>query len=359
LYLELPDETYAMKTSRRDRSVHPGLSETAGEHGASRRDPGKPEQLCGRSTARIHRKVGPVFQEVSLMSKPICVGIDVSKAQLDLAQEPVGQRLMSPKTSEGITQLVTHVQAVQPALVVLEATGGLARAVRRALVAAGLPAIAVNPRQVRDFARATGQLAKTDALDAQVLARFAAAVQPTVRPLPDVATDTRKAMLARRRQLIEMVPAECNRLSTAVPAVQASMTAHLAWLAQQLDELDNDLDQAIQQSPAWRAQENLLQSVPGIGPVLSRPLLAELPELGTLNRKQIAALVGVAPLNRDSGQLRGRRTIRGGARRCGRRSIWPPWWGRASIRSFGPSLSGCGRPAKWRRSRSWRVCASS
>jgi transposase len=194
----------------------------------------------------------------------------------------------------------------------VEATGGLERALLRALVDAALPVIAVNPRQVRDFAKATGQLAKTDALDAAVLARFAAVIQPPERALPDPQTQELAAVLARRRQVLAMQRAEQNRLDRAPARVRKRIEAHLRWLSTELARLDADLDDMIAQSPVWREREDLLQSVPGIGPVMSRTVLAELPELGLLNRKQVAALVGVAPFNRDSGRLRGHRTIWGG-----------------------------------------------
>jgi transposase len=182
----------------------------------------------------------------------------------------------------------------------------------RALVAAALPVIVANPRHVRDFAKATGQLAKTDRLDAVVLARFAEAVRPPRRPHPDAATDALAALLARRRQLLDRLTAEKNRLSTAPTRVQRRIRAPVTWLTAELARLNEDLDGAIRQSPVWCEQEDLLQSTPGVGPVMSRTLLADLPELGTLNRKQIAALVGVAPLNRDSGALRGKRQVWGG-----------------------------------------------
>jgi transposase len=197
-------------------------------------------------------------------------------------------------------------------LIVLEATGGIERPVVRALVAAELPVTVANPRQVRDFAKATGQLAKTDALDAQILARFAEAVRPGLRPLPDDMTAALRALITRRRQLIDMLTAEKNRLSRAPRQVQTRIEAHIRWLQAELERADEDLDQTIGQSPIWREQDNLLKSVPGIGPVVTRTMLGELPELGSLNRKQIAALVGVAPLNWDSGLLRGRRVIWGG-----------------------------------------------
>lgn len=169
-----------------------------------------------------------------------------------------------------------------------------------------------NPRQIRDFAKATGQLAKTDALDAQVLAHFADVVRPTPRPLPDAQTQELAALVTRRRQLIEMLTAEKNRVASARMVIRKQLRAHITWLERALDQADTDLAEAIRQSPVWREQDALLRSVPGIGPVLTTTLLANLPELGTLTRKQIAALVGVAPLNRDSGPLRGKRTVGGG-----------------------------------------------
>ena len=240
------------------------------------------------------------------------VGIDVSKARLDVALHPTGATHSVANDANGIKTLVEQLRAVKPLLVVLEATGGIERSVVRALVGAELPVTVTNPRQVRDFAKATGQLAKTDVLDAQILARFAEAVRPALRPLPDEITLELRALIGRRRQITEMLTAEKNRLSRAPRRVQKRIEAHIRWLQSELERADEDLDQTIRQSPVWREQEDLLKSVPGIGPVVSRTVLAELPELGNLNRKQIAALVGVAPLNWDSGLLRGRRAIWGG-----------------------------------------------
>jgi transposase len=208
--------------------------------------------------------------------------------------------------------LVPRLHALRPALVVLEATGGYERAVVAALAAAGLPVVVANPRQIRAFARAVGQLAKTDRLDAAMLARFGAQVRPTPRALPDAQAEALDALLTRRRQLIEMLTAEKNRLAAAVPAVRRGITQHIRWLERQLDDVDGELGALIEASPLWRAQDDLLQSVPGVGPVLSRTLLGELPELGRLTHKQIAALVGVAPMARDSGTWRGRRGVTGG-----------------------------------------------
>jgi len=242
----------------------------------------------------------------------VCVGIDISKAQLDIAVEPGGESLTVPYNGPGLATLITRLSQLAPRRSVVEATGGLERALLRALVDAALPVIAVNPRQVRDFAKATGQLAKADALDAAILARFAVVIQPPERALPDPQTQELAAVLARRRQIPAMRRAEQNRLDRASARVQKRIEAHLRWLNAELARLDEELDGMIAQRPVWREREDLLQSVPGIGPVMSRTVLAELPELGLLNRKQEAALVGVAPFNRDSGRLRGQRTIWGG-----------------------------------------------
>lgn len=237
---------------------------------------------------------------------PNFVGIDVSKAQLDMALRPSGERDMLVYDAAGIDTLVARLRHVAPTLIVLGGTGGWERPLMRALVAAALPVIVANPRHVRDCANATGQLAKTDRLDAGVLARFAEAVQPTLRPHPDAAP------LVRRQQLLDMLTAEKNRLSTAPTRVQRRIRAHVTWLTAELARFNEELDEAIRQSPVWCEQEDLLQSTHGVGPVMSRTLLADLPELGTLNSKQIAALVGGAPLNHDSGTLRGKRKVWGG-----------------------------------------------
>ena len=240
------------------------------------------------------------------------IGIDVSKDRLDVAVEPGGEAWQTTNDLPGIAGLVERLLALQPTTVILEATGGYELPLTGALLAACLPVVVVNPRQVRDFARATGQLAKTDAIDARVLARFGGAVRHELRPLPDEATQELAALVARRRQLVEMLTAEKNRLRLAARAVRRDIQQHIRWLERRLSDLDGDLAQQVRSSPSWRERDDLLQSVPGIGPVSSVTFLAQLPELGRLNRKEIAALVGVAPLNRDSGTLRGRRTIWGG-----------------------------------------------
>jgi transposase len=243
---------------------------------------------------------------------PNVIGIDISKARLDVAMYPSGKREAFVNDKTGIKDLVRQLAKIRPTLIVLEATAGLERPVARAVASAELPVVVVNPRLVRDFAKATGQLAKTDRIDAAVLARFGAAVRPAIRPLPDTTTLEIRALTARRRQIVEMIVAEKNRLASAAKAVRKRIDAHIGWLEQELERADNDLDQSIRQSPIWQENEELLRSVPSIGPVTSRTLLAELPELGKLNRKQISALVGIAPFNRDSGMLKGRRTIWGG-----------------------------------------------
>ena len=243
------------------------------------------------------------------------VGIDVAKEMLDVALRPTGERWRVEHDAAGLEQLLARLQAQAPALIVLEATGGLELELVAALAAAALPVVVVNPRQTRDFARATGRLAKTDALDAAVLAHFAEAVRPPQRPLSDAQTQTLRQLLTRRRQLVGMRVAEGQRLTRAGAAVRPGIEAHLAWLEQQLSALEDELRQALQQSPVWRERDALLRSVPGVGEQLSLTLLAELPELGRLDRRQAAALVGVAPFNRDSGRMRGRRTIWGGRAR--------------------------------------------
>ena len=246
---------------------------------------------------------------------PTYVGIDVAKTQVDIAVRPSGQRWVISYDESGVGTLVAQMEDLDPALVLLEATGGLELPLVAALAAAGLPVVVVNPRQVRDFARATGKLAKTDALDAAVLAHFADAVRPSVRPLRDAETQVLNSLMARRRQLVTMLVSEKNRLGTAISAVRPRIEAHIAWLEEELSDLDEGLRQTLRQSPVWREKDDLLRSVPGVGEQLSITLLAHLPELGTLNRRQVAALVGVAPFNRDSGTLRGKRAVWGGRSR--------------------------------------------
>jgi len=239
----------------------------------------------------------------------------------DGALRPSGERSRVRDDAQGIATILPQLRRVCPTVIVVEATGGLERSLLRARVDAALPVIVVNPRQVRDFAKATGPWAKTDTLDAQGLARFAEVIQPSLRVIPDAQTQELAALLARRRPVLAMQGAEQNRLDRAPDRVRKRSEAPLRWLRDELARLDEDLDDLIQQSPVWRAREKLLQRVPGIGPVMSRTGWAELPELGRLNRKQMAALVGVAPFNRDSGRLRGHRTL-GGGRAPVRRALY-------------------------------------
>lgn len=240
------------------------------------------------------------------------VGIDVSKTQLDVCVLQAQQHWVVANDENGRQALTQRLATLKQALIVLEATGGFESAVVGTLAAAGLLPVVVNPRQVRDFAKASGRLAKTDKLDAEIIARFAAAIQPTPRPLKSRQAQELDAVLTRRRQLIEMLTAEKNRLSIAPVALRADLKAHIHWLRQRLDDIDGQLQQLIQASPLWRAKDQLLRTIPGVGPVTSRSLIAALPELGTLNRREIAALVGVAPFNRDSGRFQGERMIWGG-----------------------------------------------
>ena len=247
-----------------------------------------------------------------MTAAPCYVGIDVAKAQLAIAARPDGDGWAVANDPAGVTPLVARLHELQPALVGLEATGGYERPLTAAPAAAGLPAAVVNPRQTRDFAKATGKLAKTDALDARALAHFAEAVRPATRPGLRHRSEVLGAVLARRRQLVEMLTAEQNRLHTAMPAVRERIAAHVAWLEAELDGINQELARLIGEDPTWRERDALLRGVPGVGPVLSTTLLAELPELGALTRHEVAALAGAAPLNRDSGTLRGRRTVWGG-----------------------------------------------
>jgi transposase len=253
------------------------------------------------------------------MSEELFVGIDVSKATLDIAILPTEKSWSVPNTETGIGELVDRLrQLPAPTLVLMEATGGLERQALATIAAAGFPAMAINPRNVRDFAKSVGLLAKTDAIDAHVLALFADRIRPPWRPLPDEDTQALEALLLRRRQVVDMITAEKNRLgATPSTRVKKDISEHINWLQRQLRITDRDLDKTIKNTPVWKETVDLLKSVPGVGRVMIATLLSQLPELGALDRKQIAALVGVAPFNRDSGTLRGRRSI---------------WGGRASVR---------------------------
>ena len=248
-----------------------------------------------------------------ISSQPCFIGIDVAKAHVDVHQLPAGKAFQVTRDAAGLDRLATHMLADPPHLIVMEATGGFERVVAATLAGAGLPVAVVNPRQIRDFARATGRLAKTDRLDAQAIARFAQAIQPEVRPLTDTATQAFAELAARRRQIVEMISAETLRANqTTNKKVRKRLDAHILWLNRELTVFDTDLDETVRASPIWREREELLTSVPGVGPTVARTLMAELPELGTLDRRQIAALVGIAPVAHDSGMHRGTRRIRGG-----------------------------------------------
>lgn len=278
------------------------------------------------------------------------VGIDVSKATLDAYIEPAGETLHVGHDEEGIGRLVERLKEVDPALIVMEATGGLEVRLASELACAGLPVAVINPRQARDFAKATGQLAKTDQVDAAMLAAFARAIRPQTRPLKDADTRALDEMVSRRRQLIAMRVQETLRLGAATSKpMQKSLKVHIAWLDKRIAEIDGDLNRRLRESDIWRAKDDLLRAIPGVGAITSLTMLAKCPELGTLNRREIAALTGVAPLANDSGKHRGKRFIWGGraevrtvlymaavsAMRCN-----------AAIKAFAERLKQAGKPPK-------------
>lgn len=246
------------------------------------------------------------------------IGLDVSKDTVEVAVRPTEERKTFANQEDGLSLLIDFVKPLSPRLIVLEATGGLEKAAVCALAVARLPVVVVNPRQVRDFAKAKGILAKTDQIDAGVIAQFGEAIRPEIRPLKTEEAQKLDALLSRRRQISQMITAEKNRLQAAPVWIRKDIQKHIAWLQKALDQFTQDLDRMVKESPIWRAKDEILQSVKGVGPVLSVTLISQLPELGTLKGKKIAALVGVAPLNRDSGKYRGRRAI---------------WGGRAEVRS--------------------------
>lgn len=277
------------------------------------------------------------------------VGIDVSKELLDVAVAPDGGPQEYSNDENGIRQLVEDLQALAPALIVLEATGNLELPAAAALTASGLQVAIINPRQARDFAKATGRLAKTDKIDAAALAEFAQKVQPDVRSIPDDQRQRLSALMSRRRQLMGMLVQEKNRLTSAHPDLRDDLREHIDWLQQRLDDLDRDLRAELRRSPICREKEKLLRNVPGVGPVLTSTLLIELPELGQVEHKQIAALVGVAPLNRDSGRRRGKRSCWGGRAKV-RRVLYMAALSASrhnpTIRSFYVRLIAAGKPEK-------------
>lgn len=242
----------------------------------------------------------------------VYVGIDVSKDELEVGVTPSQETWTVSNDHAGLSALTERLASLEPGLIVMEATGGFEALAAAELAARNLPVVVMNPRQVRDFAKSTGVLAKTDSLDALVLARFGQTVRPEARPLKDEQTQELEALVARRRQLVDMLTAEKNRAKQARRSVAANVKAHITWLKQCLKDIDKDIDTSIKNTPIWREKDALLQSVPGVGPVLSMTLLAELPELGALNRRKIASLVGLAPFNCDSGKFRGQRRVWGG-----------------------------------------------
>lgn len=299
------------RVRRTGARLNPGSIETVGELGA-------PSVVPRNPNSRLGRKASPHLQ--GRVMEQIFVGIDVAKDRLDVHVRPLEEAFAVARDGEGLEVLNARLHALAPALVVLEATGGFEITVAAALAAAGLPLAVVNPRQIRDFARATGQLAKTDALDARVIARFAEAVRPEPRAVPDAQALLLGELVTRRRQVIEMMTAERNRRRRLHShRLIKSVDRLILALQKELVDLERELDDTIRGTPAWRETEDLLTSVPGIGNIVARTLIADLPELGHLDRKRIAALVGVAPLNRDSGTMRGRRTT---------------WGGRAAVRAI-------------------------
>lgn len=284
-----------------------------------------------------------------MTSAPIHVGIDVAKDRLTVVLRPTGESLELENGDRDLRKLVRRLREEDLDLVVLEATGGLEQPAAAALALAGLPVAIVNPRQVRDFAKAVGRLAKTDRIDAAVLAHFAEAVKPEPRPLADDQARELSAIVLRRRQLLAMITAEANRAGTAPKAVKKRIGSHLRWLRKELDRLNTELAQVVRQSPIWREKDDLLRSVPGVGPVLSATLLAELPELGSLDRRSLAALVGIAPLNRDSGSLHGIRTTwsgRSGVRTTLYMATLSATSHNPAIREFYRRLVAAGKPKK-------------
>ena len=241
------------------------------------------------------------------------IGVDISKENLDVAIHESGQQWRFTNDEQGIKKLCELFVSLKPALVVFEATGGYELPLYMGLIESELPAVPVNPRQIRNFAKATGKLAKTDKLDAQAIAHFGAALHPEPRLFP--ARQEIKEIAERRTQVIQMMTAEKNRLRNTRKSVKISIQAHITWLERELEDIDHSLQEHIRKSPEWREKDDLLQTIPGVGPVLSLTLLAGLPELGMMNRKKIAALTGVAPINRDSGTMRGKRMIWGGRAR--------------------------------------------
>lgn len=242
----------------------------------------------------------------------IIIGIDVSKATLDVAVRPSNEEISVTNDEAGCGHLISLFKSLSPKLIVLEATGGLENLVTGALVAEGFPVVVMNPRQIRDFAKATGKLAKTDRIDAKIIAHFGEAIKPEPRPFKDEENQALTALMTRRRQIIDMITSEKNRLGSSHASVKKDIKETISWLETRLNDIDNELSKAISENVVWREKSKLLTTCKGIGQVSSSTVLGSLPELGTLNRRAISALVGVCPFNRDSGKMRGKRTIFGG-----------------------------------------------
>jgi transposase len=279
----------------------------------------------------------------------VVVGIDVSKRRLDIAVRPGGACWTTETDQTSLRTLAQRLVKLAPERIVLEATGKYERPLVAVLAAAALPVVVINPRQAREFGRASGRLAKTDRIDAGVLAHFAEAMRPELRPIPDAAAQALDELVARRQQLVGMIVAEENRLDTSSPATARRIQTHVRWLQRELRVVEDALDEAIRTSPVWHARDRLLQTVPGIGPTTARVLIARLSELGTLNGKKVAALVGAAPLNRDSGVMRGKRRIWGG-RAAVRQALYMAVLSAARfnpvIRAFYQRLRAAGKPHK-------------
>ena len=292
-----------------ERPSHPWTTKSAAQHGSSAAHPLSPNSRQGRKPSPFRQ--GGAGVETN--TQPVFVGIDVSKNKLDVALWPSGEGFAVERNAKGLNSLCARLAALNPVTIALEATGGFETVVAAALAAASLPVAVVNPAQVRAFAQALGQRAKTDPLDAAVIARFAEAARPAIRPLADAETQLLADLIARRRQIVEMIVAEKQRLDRA-PAkrLKKSIERLLKALEKELSNLNGDIDTAVRASSLWRANEELLTSVPGVGPTTARTLIAELPELGSLTRKEIAALAGLCPFTRQSGQWRGKSFIQGG-----------------------------------------------
>jgi transposase len=294
------------------------VANTVGEHEiAVRPSHSRARTVARAKSSNVARTGRGGAQKERVPMGDVFVGIDVSKSRLDVAVRPSGEVWQFGNDEPGFATLVEKLKPLEPKLVVMEATGGYQAPLAAALTVAGIAVAVVNPRQVRDFGRATGQLAKTDALDAEVIARFGEVLKPEPRPIPDAETQALAALVMRRRQLVDMIVAETNRLATALKPVRRDIEEHISWMKRRLKDVDDDLYGSLKKSPLWRVKEQILRSAPGIGRVTTCALVAQLPELGTLTARKISALVGVAPFNRDSGTLRGKRVT---------------WGGRASVR---------------------------